>query len=871
MKIVNPKIILIEDDTSDAVLIREMLDCNKCNHVFKRTDRLSAGLQLLQEESFDVILLDLGLPDSQGLEALRKVQDRVPQVPIIVLTGLSDEELAAKAISLGAQDYLVKGRIESAVLRRSILYSIQRKQAEEALRESEERFRSIFNNTMDGIVLVDATTRKTIMGNRKMCAMLGCTEDELQTMRADDFHPADALPRVMKYLEETARGEISVVYEMPMKRRNGSIFYADISASTLILGGRTHFIGVFRDATERKLAAQELRLSEEKFRRMIETMQEGMLMIDADARVTYANSRIAEMLGRSEKELLVGNLFDYIHEMSRDKARQSFECRKKGIKEVVDIRFTRKDGSSCWGLVTTTPITDTHGQFAGSFSMITDITKRKKAEEALRESEERLRQAIRVSQSGIFDHDHLTDTIYWSPQQREIYGWDPDETVTLQKFLDCVYPEDRERIVAAVRCAHDPAGVGLFDVEYRITRRDGTIRWLAVRSQTFFAGEGSASRKVRTVGAALDITEKHLLEEERLKSQKLESVGTLAGGIAHDFNNLLQGVFGYISLAKISLDRPDQVKAMLEQAEEAVHLSVNLTTQLLTFSKGGKPVKKLIGLQSTIENSVKFALSGSHTDHLLEIATDLWPVDADEGQLAQVIQNIVLNSHDAMAGRGTVRVFTANVNLAKGMNPGLPDGGRFVRIDFQDSGTGIPEQNLAKIFDPYFTTKQRGSGLGLATSYSIIKNHGGVIEVKSEEGKGSTFSIYLPAAEHAEAAVTATITPVSEKKGRVLVMDDQKLVRSVAKKMIVALGHEVECVSDGKEAIEVFRHAREAGNPFDLVILDLTVKGGMGGEEAITMLLEIDPEVVAVVSSGYASNPVVADHRAYGFAAFLNK
>jgi PAS domain S-box-containing protein len=503
--------------------------------------------------------------------------------------------------------------------------------------------------------------------------------------------------------------------------------------------------------------------------------------------------------------------------------------------------------------------------------MITDITVRKKAEEALRESEERLRQAIRVSQSGIFDHDHLTDTIYWSPQQRVIYGWGADETVALQEFLDCVYSEDRERTAPAVRRAHDPTGAGLFDVEFRIIRRDGAIRWLTVRSQTFFDGEGSARRKVRTIGATLDITEKHLLEEERLKTQKLESVGMLAGGIAHDFNNLLQGVFGYISLAKISLDRPDQVKGMLEQAEEALHLSVNLTTQLLTFSKGGKPMKKLIKLQTTIENPVKFALSGSHTNYLLDIAADLWPVEADEGQLAQVIQNIVLNADEAMVGRGTVRVSATNVNIAKGTNLGLPDGGRFVRIGIQDSGVGIPEQNLANIFVPYFTTKQRGSGLGLATSYSIIKNHGGVIEVKSEINRGSIFSIYLPAAEHAEAAVTATTTPISEKKGRVLVMDDQELVLSVAKKMIVALGHEVECVSDGREAIEFFMQAREAGNPFDLVILDLTVKGGMGGEEAIRRLREIDPVVVAVVSSGYASNPVLADHRAYGFAAFLNK
>jgi len=346
----------------------------------------------------------------------------------------------------------------------------------------------------------------------------------------------------------------------------------------------------------------------------------------------------------------------------------------------------------------------------------------------------------------------------------------------------------------------------------------------------------------------------------------------LAGGIAHDFNNLLQGIFGYISMAKMSIDQKEKSLAMLNQAEEALHMSVNLTNQLLTFSKGGKPVKKLLRPESTIENAVKFALSGSHTDYEIHIPTDLWSVEADEGQLAQVIQNLVLNANQAMAGSGTVRVSLANVNIAKNTLVSLPDEGPFIRIDIQDSGSGILEQNLAKIFDPYFTTKQKGSGLGLATSYSIIKNHGGLIEVKSEANRGTTFTIYLPAAKsvNLKAETKPAVTGMA-KTGKILLMDDEEIVRNVAKEMITALGHEVECAEEGEKAIALFGSAREAGVPFDLVILDLTVKGGMSGEEAVTRIRDIDPNVKAVVSSGYSDSPVVANYQEYGFLGCLGK
>jgi CheY-like chemotaxis protein len=326
-------------------------------------------------------------------------------------------------------------------------------------------------------------------------------------------------------------------------------------------------------------------------------------------------------------------------------------------------------------------------------------------------------------------------------------------------------------------------------------------------------------------------------------------------------------------MAKMTLDQKEKSLAMLNQAEEALHMSVNLTTQLLTFAKGGKPSKKLIRLEPTIENAVKFALSGSHTEYILEISPDLRSVEADAGQLAQVIQNIVLNADEAMAGRGTVTISVSNVDIPARAASRLPDSGRFVRIDIQDTGTGISDENMTKIFDPYFTTKQRGSGLGLATSYSIINNHGGVIGVKSELNIGTTFSIYLPASKDAEVetVMTTVSAAVGTKKLRVLLMDDEELVRSLAEQMVSALGHETVSAEDGEKAIDLFRQAKEAGRPFDLVILDLTVKGGMGGEEAIAKIRDIDPDVKAVVSSGYADSRIVANYHVYGFSGVLNK
>lgn len=373
------------------------------------------------------------------------------------------------------------------------------------------------------------------------------------------------------------------------------------------------------------------------------------------------------------------------------------------------------------------------------------------------------------------------------------------------------------------------------------------------------------------IAVARDISERKRIEAEQLRTQKLEAVGVLAGGIAHDFNNLLQAAFSYLTVAKRKIDQRDKVLLMLEKAEKALQMSVNLTTQLLTFSKGGKPVRKSIALGSVIENATRFALSGSCSDCRFNISSELWPVDADEGQLTQVIQNIVINADQAMPGGGIITVTARNHDRGDAPAVSVPGFGRWIEIVVRDTGCGIPEKDLPRIFEPYFTTKKTGSGLGLATSYSIVKNHGGMIEVSSRANEGSSFTIWLPAGGMIPDSSVRSEQSAAIRKGRILVMDDEEVVRDSVGALLDTLGQEVEFAADGAAAVQCYRTALSAGSPFDVVLLDATVRGGMGGEETIRVLKEIDPSVVAVVSSGYSDNALLSSYTQHGFRAFLPK
>jgi len=367
---------------------------------------------------------------------------------------------------------------------------------------------------------------------------------------------------------------------------------------------------------------------------------------------------------------------------------------------------------------------------------------------------------------------------------------------------------------------------------------------------------------------------KRRLEEELLKANKLESIGILAGGLAHDLNNSLTAILGNISLAKRSVQPHDEQFKRLSEAESACLRARDVTQQLLTFSTGGAPVRREISIGPLLREWTGFALAGANVIFELDIPDDLWCADIDEAQISRVINNLVINAQQAMPEGGTISIKAQNATVgseeqARGVP--LPEG-KYIRITVQDLGTGIPEAHLAKIFDPYFTTKQKGSGLGLSIAYSVTKSHNGYIAVDSRLGEGTTFRIYLPST--GRQAQARQEVPVGARGGglRVLVMDDQEPIRDLISTVLTDLEeNEVEFANDGLSAIELYKRAQEQGRPFDVVMMDLTIPGGMGGKEAIKILREIDPHARAIVISGYSNDPIMADFTKHGFDGVIRK
>jgi len=481
-----------------------------------------------------------------------------------------------------------------------------------------------------------------------------------------------------------------------------------------------------------------------------------------------------------------------------------------------------------------------------------------KSGEGLREREELFHTLCDSAPIGIFRADSEGNNIYCSPGWERITGMPASEGMGMG-WVKGIHPDDLEEHWKVWN--ESVASGHFYSHEHRRLTPQGKTIWVRTLANPLKSPDGIISGYVGTME---DITELRNARQDMLKNQKIESLGVLAGGIAHDFNNILTIILGNVSLARLQLHDPEKVTKRLEEAENATARAKDLAQQLLTFARGGEPVKKIIDLRGLLREAARFALRGSNVRGEFTLADDLWPVEADEGQLFQVIQNLVLNAVQAMPEGGTVTISAENA--------GSPQRGkRFVKISVADTGAGISENHLQRIFDPYFTTKQQGSGLGLATCYSIIRKHGGKIRASSTLGKGSTFHISLPAAERESLSEPCSGTEASRGGRRVLVMDDEEDIRKVTQAILEEVGYTVESVENGSDAVDLYLQRKEEGAPFSAVILDLTIPGGVGGKEVIEKLIRIDPEIKAIVSSGYSTDPIMANYRDYGFCAVLIK
>ncbi|MGC9328806.1 MAG: hybrid sensor histidine kinase/response regulator, partial [Candidatus Hinthialibacter sp.] len=509
----------------------------------------------------------------------------------------------------------------------------------------------------------------------------------------------------------------------------------------------------------------------------------------------------------------------------------------------------------------------------GSFS---DITDRKRAEERIKKSEQIYRSAIEMADAVPYYQNYLTNQYeFVGPGIELLTGY------SSQEFTYEIWQSMEEDILLlgdlagldprqAVVKAREGQGVS-WRADYKIKNRRGEERWISNAAVQVRDEQG---RIIGSLGILQDITGRKRMEENLLNVRKLESVGILAGGIAHDFNNLLTAILGNVSLAKTLTAPQSKVFERLTEAEKASLRAQELTQQLLTFSKGGAPITKSEDIRSLIKETALFVLLGSNVRCEFEAPGDLWRVDVDKSQFSQVIQNLVINANQAMPEGGVITIRANNcsneISRKKHILPFSQN--RYVQISIEDQGCGIPEAYLEKIFDPYFTTKQEGSGLGLATAYSIVKKHHGAISVDSQLGKGSIFTIYLPASEPSvESYSQESYDETFSGQGRILVMDDEEIVKEVIGEILKEMGYEADFAADGVEAIQKYKSAKESNDPFAAVIMDLTIPGGMGGKEAIQKIRAFDPSVKAIVSSGYSNDPVMSNYRIYGFCNMICK
>ena len=492
-----------------------------------------------------------------------------------------------------------------------------------------------------------------------------------------------------------------------------------------------------------------------------------------------------------------------------------------------------------------------------------EISQHWKAETALRNSEDRYRLVVESMNEGISVLDEAGRLKFVNTRFCEMIGYERNEIlgVPLEQYLaEKSVAILRQQLMRRRRGEHEP-------YEIELKKKDEKIISTIVSPRPIYDTEGNFAG---SFGLFTDITEKKKMEQDLLKASKIETLGVFAGGIAHDFNNLLTAIIGNISLARLNIPQNDQTFAILAEAENASLRAKDLTHQLLTFSKGGAPIKKTTSIKKLLRQTVDFALSGSNIVCIYTIQNDLWNAEIDEGQISQVIHNLVINAMQAMQEGGAIEVKARNAILDE-QSPVPLKPGHYLCIEITDQGTGIPPENQKYIFDPYFTTKENGSGLGLTVSYSIIKRHDGLISFESEFGRETTFIIYLPSSkarimdEHDDEQKNVLAS------GRVLVMDDDEVILRVAGNMLTHLGISADFARHGQEAIDMYMKSMEADHPYDIIIMDLTVPGKMGGKETIARLKEINPAVKAIVSSGYSNDPVMAHYSDYGFKDVVAK
>ncbi len=776
------------------------------------------------------------------------------------------------------------------------------------LRRSEGRYRHLFEHAIEGVYEV-SPEGKFQRVNRAMARILGyATTADLLRLQPQETTAAYVVPgRREEILALLGARDDLDNFESEIRRPDGSTAWIreNVRAVRDEVGRLVALQGFACDVTERKRAASALAASEERYRALFEHLPVAVIEYDyrdtaewmerlrgsgvvdleawfkdnpdglrtAAARVGVVGANVAtlRLLGvRTLEEVIAKIEGVYTPEIYEARRRTFLALWDGGLQADGEFAVPTLDGRTLrvyyqWRV----PVIDGRPFVERTQIALIDLTSVKTAEGALAAEREQLSVTLRAMSEAVLTIDQAGAVQFMNDAASALTGWPVGAAIGRPLREVCLLGSEKPTQglpapVAAALSADRPVDLPPYSL---VHPREGPAKSVEGRCAPMHDVNG---RAVGVVLVLRDVTQRSRLESELLRASKMESIGVLAGGIAHDFNNLLSVVIGNLSLALMDDNVNAKGAKWLREAERSALRAKDLTQQLLTFAKGGEPVRTAVALPDVVREAAQFALHGAAVRCEFDLAPDLRPADVDKGQIGQVVQNLVINAVQAMPAGGKIQLSLHNETIDRGAIATLPPG-NYLRLEVADSGKGIAPEHLARIFEPFFTTKEAGSGLGLATVYSVVQKHRGHVTVESTLGVGTTFRVWLPAARVDPVAASKTAGPFEAMHGRVLFMDDEEPIRHMTKALLERLGFEVMLTKDGAEAVREYAEARIAGQPFDVVVFDLTVPGGMGGADAMREILKIDPAAKGIVSSGYSSDPVMANHRAHGFRGSVPK